>query len=558
MALQNSNYARDAVYIHDKLIESLYGLTGHYFTLNTTGRNAISIDKETGKYTPKTIVVNYVIDGDTVADFKDNLDYLEHILNRKDADISFNDEYDLFMIGDIHNLGLKEKHATWGLGSYEIVCENPLKYSKTVGEVTATKTNDGEQTFNINYLGTAPTEPVIEITPGAANSGSNYDQDAYLEFINVLNQKNNKNVSVGSSYPDGYATKVSCPDFDNVSISTLSADGWTISTGAGLFVGTFSDAYYKKGTGLSYKALYPSSYASGEYDADDPKDTNNILSKTLGSNLTNWLCNYGVRMWAPTIISGGSLKLTAVTSDSKETGVVIYKNSLDNLKGTVLYYVDDKIMGSDTIDLQQYSSSLGLTNRQSGIISRSGKSFFQDDVINKKRPQSAIVEQKLTGSFVYEASNNNISFSRLGQTYTFKVADLPIRRFTYARESGTDEYNKFNIGFKPNMISNTYGNLTMHVCGIDIMSLTKDAILNNWRILSPGNTYKLNTANLDLDRNIHNTDRGLYVPELAGIHNVEHSLLIEPEANTNFQCIYYNKTSGNDPQVKARYNTIYL
>jgi hypothetical protein len=216
-------------------------------------------------------------------------------------------------------------------------------------------------------------------------------------------------------------------------------------------------------------------------------------------------------------------------------------------------------MGSDVIDLQKYSSSLGLTDRQYAITSRSNKIYFQDDVVNKKRPQSAIIEQKVVGgTYIYGASNNNISFSKLGQTYTFKVADLPTRRFVYARESGSDSYSRFNIGFKPNMISSSLNNLTIQICGIDIMSLTKDTLINNWRILSPGNTYKLNSANIDLERTMQNTAGSLYIPELAGIHNVEHSLLIEPEASTSFKCIYYNKDSGNDPEVKVRYNTIYI
>jgi len=557
LALNNTNYARDAVYINGLLLELRDGLLGHYFTLRASGRDVVSQD-ESGKYGPKTITIEYAIDGDTVADFKENLDYLQHLLNRKDADISFNDEFGLFMIGDIHNLGLKEKHATWGLGSYEIKCENPFKYSKTVGEVTATKTTDGEQTFTIDYQGTVPTEPIIEVTPGAENTAYHFSQDAYLEFINVLNNKNNKNISIGSSFPDGTATKVSNPDFKRTSLVTLTQDGWLFTPNNGAASGSFNDPRYNKGSGLTYYAVYPTNYdTSGTYE--DPKDTKNMVYKTLSDSITNWLCNYSVRMWADDLLAGGSLKLSAQTTDSKETGVVIYKNSLDNLKGTVLYYVDDKVMGSDVIDLQKYSSSLGLTDRQYAITSRSNKIYFQDDVVNKKRPQSAIIEQKVIGgTYIYGASNNNISFSKLGQTYTFKVADLPTRRFVYARESGSDSYNRFNIGFKPNMISSSLNNLTIQICGIDIMSLTKDTLINNWRILSPGNTYKLNSANIDLERTMQNTAGSLYIPELAGIHNVEHSLLIEPEASTSFKCIYYNKDSGNDPEVKVRYNTIYI
>lgn len=558
MALNNSNYARDAVYIHDRLLETLTGLKDHYFTLNATGRDVVTVD-ETGKYNSKTITVNYVIDGATVEDFKDNLEYLEHILNRRDADISFNDEYSLFMVGDIHNLGLKEKHATWGLGSYEIVCENPLKYSKTISEVTATKTTDGTQTFSINYTGRASTQPIIEVIPGAAVSSRNYPQDANLEFINVQNLNNQKSISIGSSYPDGTTERIANPNFKTVTLIDLNSAGWTDITYCN--VATQSDPYYNKGTGLSYKALYPTNYDSGTHDEDDPKDTNATCYKTLSSNIYNFVCAYGVRMWAEELVSGGSLKLTARTTDGNETGVVIYKNSLDNLKGKVLYYVNGIVMGSDTIDLSKYSNSLGLTDRQNATVTRlsTGKIYFQDEVVNKKRPKSALVEQKVDGSYVYTQANNNIVFSKLGQTYTFKVADLPIRRFNYMRESGVDiGYNRIIIGFKTNMISSGYSNLTTQITGIDVLSVQNPSLLNNWGILTAGNTYQINPANLDLHRGMENSEIGIYAPEYVGLYNSENNLVINPESNNSFQCIYYNKTSGNDPGIKVKYNTIYI
>lgn len=558
MALNNTNYGRDAIYIYDKLLETLPGLKGHYFTLRAEGRDAINKDTD-GNYTSKTITVNYVVDGATAEDFKNNLDYLDHLLNREDADISFNDDYSNFMIANVRNLGLDEKYATWGIGSYEIVCENPFRYSKTINEVTATKVTDGEQTFRINYTGTVPTEPVIEVTPGAENTSTNYAQNMYLEFINILNTTNNKNVSIGSSFPDGEATLVSSPDFSRTGITTL---GWDFTPNGGFFQADFQDENYNRGAGLSYRAIYPYNWDDEDsHDPDDPKDCNNVLYKTLTTSITHFVATYSIRMYADTIATGGAIKLTAQTTDGKETGVVIYKNSLDNLKGTVLYYVDGKIMGSDSIDLQKYSSSLGLTSKEQAsgaVLSESGKVYFMDSVVNKKRPQSALIEPKVVGNYVYNASNNNVSISRLGHSYTFKVGNLPIRRYIYARESDVDSYNKFNIGFKPNMISTSYGNMVTHLCGLNIMSLTKDSILNNWRILSPGSTFILNSANLDLEQSMQNTDQGLYTPELVGVHNSEHSLLIEPKRGVAFKCWYYNKTSGNDPGIKAKYNTIYL
>lgn len=560
MALNNTNYGRDAVYINNLLLETQSGLNGHYFTLSTEGRDVVTKDQETGQYEPKVITVHYAIDGATASSFKDNLDYLQHLLNRKDADISFNDEYDLFMVGDIHNLGLEEKHATWGLGSYEIVCENPLKYSKTIGEVTATQVDDGEQFFSINYEGTAPMQPVILVTPGAENTSAIYPDDANLEFINVLKQLDNKNVSIGSSYPDQSASSVSNVNFKVASLMNLRNNGW-VGDLAYCTLLTKSDPYYNRGEGLSYKALYPSSYnAEGTEDPDDPAASNRLVYKSLSTAINNFVCAYGVRMWASSIIAGGSLKLTAKTTDNNETGVVIYKNSLDNLKGKVLYYVDGKVMGSDTIDLSQYSHSLGLTDRQNGIVSRMGKNYFQDEVVNKKRPRSTLVEPKFTGSYVYTPSNNNVIFSKMGQVYTFKVADLPTRRFTYMRESGTDiGYNQLNIGFKPNMISSSaYPALDMQITGIDILSLANSNLLNNWGILTAGNTFEINPANLDLYRCMEKSGDGIYAPEYVGLYNAENTLTVEPEYTTAFQVLYYNKTTGNDPEVKVKYNTIYI
>ena len=560
MALNNTNYGRDAVYINGLLLENQSGLNGHYFTLSTEGRDVVTIDQETGQYEPKVITVHYAIDGTTAASFNDNLNYLQHLLNRKDADISFNDEYDLFMIGDIKNLGLDEKYATWGLGSYEITCENPFKYSKTVSEITATKVAEGEQNFSINYSGTASTQPIVEVVPGASQTASIYPRDANLEFINILNQKNNKNLSIGSSYPDGDTTQICNYNFNTVNYTNIINDGWT-GDQSYIYMTSKTDSYANKGSGLSYRVLYPLSYnSSGTEDPDDPSASNIALSKSISSAMTNFVASYGVRMWASNILAGGSLKLSALTTDGRLTGVVIYKNSVDNLKGKVLYYVDNQIMGSDTIDLSQYSHTLGLTDRQTAIISKNGKNYFQDDIVNAKRSSLPIVEQKVSAAgYIYTPANNNVVFSKLGETYTFKVGNLPTRRFNYARENGTAvSHNVLQIGFKPNMVGPSYPNLELQITGIDVLQVEKSNLLNNWGILTAGNTFTVNPANLDLYRCRQNSGEGIYSPEYIGLYNAEDSLVISSGSITNFQCWYYNRTSGNDPQIKVKYNTVYL
>lgn len=562
MALNNDNYARDAVYINTLLLDNITGLKGHYFTLRATGREVVNKD-ENGNYAPKTITVDYVVDGTTVEDFKNRLDYLAHLLNRQDADISFNDEFDKFIIGDIHNLGLKEKHACWGLGSYEIVCETPFKYSKTIGEVTATKVTDGEQTFTVANTGDIPTQPMIEITPAGNFAGSRFTTLGNLEFLSIKNNANNKHLSIGSSYPDGNAEVVSDMNFKVMTSTIPIADGWS---GEMSYIAAkdATDANYNRGEGLTYRALYPTSYDTNpdNHDIDDPIDTNRTIYKSLSTALTNFVASYGVRMWASEILAGGSIKLTARTTDSKETGIVIYKKSLDDLKGKVLYLVDNQVMGSDTIDLSQYSHSLGLTERQSAYaasIAEGGKRFFQDEVVNRKRPKTGLIEPKVVGSYVYTPSNNNISFSRLGEVYTFKVADLPVRRFNYARESGTREtYNYLRIGFKSNMVSTSYPNLELQVTDINVISLTRDSLLNNWACLEAGSTFTIDPSNLELYKATLYTDKGVYAPEYVGINNSENTLLVDPKKSVAFYCLYYNKTAENDPVITARYNNIYI
>ena len=562
MALNNDNFARDAVYINTLLLDNLTGLKGHYFTLRASGRDVVNKD-ENGNYAPKTITVDYVIDGGTAEAFKERLDYLAHLLNRKDADISFNDEYDKFMIGDIRNLGLKEKHATWGLGSYEIVCQNPFKYSKTISEATATKVTDGEQRFTVANTGDLPTQPTIEITPAGNFAGSRFTTLSNLEFLSIKNNANNKLLSIGSSYPDGNAEVVSDMNFKVMTSTIPVADGWSGEISY-IAAKDAQDAYYNKGEGLTYKALYPTSYdtSSDTHDMDDPVDTNRTIYKYLSTAMTNFVASYGVRMWANSILAGGSIKLTARTTDSKETGVVIYKKSLDDLKGKVLYLVDGQVMGSDTIDLSQYSHSLGLTEQQAAIVisTREGlKQFFQDEIVNRKRPNTGIVEPKVVGGYVYTPSNNNISFSRLGEVYTFKVAGLPIRRFNYARESGTREtYNYLRIGFKSNMISTSYPNLELQVTDINVLSLTSDSLLNNWCCLEAGSTFTIDPSNLELYKSTLRTAEGVYAPEYVGINNSENTLMVDPKKSAAFYCYYYNKDTENEPVIVAKYNNIYI
>ena len=159
----------EALKINGKYIEEQ--ISG-YRTLSVQGREALSPDVttfETGvrdgseiqtkRYPQRIIVVTYQIDAKTNEEFREAYNQLGRILDVKDAELIFNDETDKYFIGTPCIIEAVTPGRNNVVGTFEIVCTDPFKYSCTEYEATP---NLEDGSILINYGGTYRAFPVLE------------------------------------------------------------------------------------------------------------------------------------------------------------------------------------------------------------------------------------------------------------------------------------------------------------------------------------------------------------------------------------------------------------
>lgn len=159
----------EALQINGEFIENI--IPG-YRTLNVSGRESLSRELttfETGtsdgetvknvRYPLRTITVKYQLMAKSNATFREAFNTLSSVLNVKDAELIFNDEPNKFFIGTPGEVGEIEPGTNSIIGTFELFCADPFKYSVEEYEVDPELT---ENTFLIDYSGTHKAFPVLE------------------------------------------------------------------------------------------------------------------------------------------------------------------------------------------------------------------------------------------------------------------------------------------------------------------------------------------------------------------------------------------------------------
>lgn len=143
-----------------------------YRTLSVQGREALSPDVEsyeTGvrdgsrlknkRYPERIIIVQYQLIADSNEAFREAYNQLGRILDVTEAQLIFNDEQDKFYIGTPCIIGAVPPGKNAVVGTFEILCTDPFKYS--VVEYEATPDMD-DGSVMIDYQGTYKSFPILE------------------------------------------------------------------------------------------------------------------------------------------------------------------------------------------------------------------------------------------------------------------------------------------------------------------------------------------------------------------------------------------------------------
>lgn len=144
--LQHDAFTLNGVYLEDVI--------SGYMTYLADGRE--SLDKKIETYTNGTdgetlkrtsfplrkIKISYVVQGTSLADLREKMHTLQDKLNVNNAVIVFNDDPDCYYIATpVMDNSIKDaKNAA--MGTFDLVCHDPFKYSKTLTQVDTTTHTD--------------------------------------------------------------------------------------------------------------------------------------------------------------------------------------------------------------------------------------------------------------------------------------------------------------------------------------------------------------------------------------------------------------------------------
>ena len=265
-------------------------------------------------------------------------------------------------------------------------------------------------TFTFDYKGTQPARPILRAEFASAKSGGDYTEDGDCGFVAFLD-------------PDENIIQLGNPDVINVDALNKNAtlansvfDAFTGWTNSGLTIADITDTYWENGTGQTQK------YAKG---------TGTLTRTTTGAigfefDIVHRLC-----VDAPA--QTGSFKLHLKNGANVIVGFEIEKTG-NGTAGTVKYILNDKVVGTDTVDLSYYNTNFGYCNRTPVYVNETYYTQVVTYVKKKKKKKKKVVTyvpntRAVQTGWNYTQSNLNSGISRDGGVVTFSIGGLADRTF---------------------------------------------------------------------------------------------------------------------------------
>lgn len=170
-AVEDTSLPSEALQINGTYLEEI---VEGYRTLYVSGRELLEQELTTTeltwrhgslyrsrRYPERVITVGYQLIAEDNEAFREAFIALAGALNVENAELIFADEQDKFFIGTPSGVGDIEPGRNAVTGEFEITCADPFKYS--IEEYEAEPTADSGKTFVIDYNGTAPSYPTLEV-----------------------------------------------------------------------------------------------------------------------------------------------------------------------------------------------------------------------------------------------------------------------------------------------------------------------------------------------------------------------------------------------------------
>lgn len=535
----------ESVSINGKYLEAI--IDG-YLTLGTSGRRSLgreldtysvgSADGETVKgdrFPSRKIKVNYVIQSDSEEELINSVNQLNNILNQDEADFIFRDEPDKFFTG----LALldaepkKYRHAV--KGTWTLYCAYPFK--RSVEPITLVSTTDASisgntATFVFDYNGTRPARPVLRARFASAKSGGDYTEDGDCGFVAFVDG-------------DEHIIQLGNPDVidvdaanKNEALVNSELDAFTGWTNSGKSITSITDQFWENGKGQTQN------YASG----------NGYIRRNIASTI-GFEYDMVHRLCVSDPSQIGTFKVLLKNGNKTVVGFSIEKTG-SGTGGTVKYIINDKVVGTDNIDLSYYNPHFGYCNRSPVYVAQTYYTQVVTYVKKKKKKKKKKVVSWVANTrwvqngWSYTQSNLNSGISRDGGVVTFSVGELADRTF---KSSDIDTMACTSLSIESTGSFNT--NAVRSVALVRKAGVPFAEIPN---VFTSGDIVEgdCNSANVYLHRK--GSTIGHLEPQYGALGNDWEDFELKPGRNA-IRAVWSNWVNANyKPVIEITYNEVFL
>lgn len=561
-ALQGQNYVwcdsgdTTLTWRHIPVLDEAVMLNGKYLeltidgysTLGTSGRRSLgrqldtysvgTADGETVKnstFPSRKITVNYVIQTDTEEELTEAINQLANILNQDECDFVFRDESDKFFSGYglLDSEPKKYRHAV--KGTWSLYCAYPFKRSNKLVELsskdpTVASVDAHSATFVFDYNGTLPAHPILRAEFASAKSGGEYNEDGDCGYVAFLDAEENI-IQLGNPEVldvDQYANAT----LINREFDTLS--DWTAS---GVTVGNITDQFWQNGKGQTQ------SYAKGT----------GSFTKSVGNGAINMEFDIVHRLCVSAANQTGKFECYAKNGNKIVVGFKIEKTG-SGTTGVVSYILNDKIVGTDSIDLSYYNTHFGYCNR-TAVYGTEYYSVYEKYYVKKKGKKKkkyhwVTYPRTVQTGWSYTQSNLNSGWSKDGPVVIFSVGNLPDRTF---KNSDVELTPSTSIAFN---ISGSFHTNGVHSCAMLSKAGVPFAEISN--VFTAGDVVEGDCNSADVMLYRKGSLEGHLEPQYGALGNDWEDFEIKPGKNI-IRAVWSDWVNTSyKPEIKIIFNEVYV
>ena len=517
-----------------------------YTTVITSGREGLPAELETysvgaadgtrvkSSYFPaRAIDIDFVLQGDSMDDLRAKLTKLNNILSVAEADVIFNDESDKFYTGYPLMKDSFEDYKNAAKGTWSLYCAYPFKRSVVVKTLSSADESgvvvgDSDATFTFNYSGSYPSRPLLKATFASRKQNGDYSEDGDCGFVAFLDAQENI-IQLGNPDVvdvDQYAK--------NSTLANSEFSALTSWTPTNVSVGQITDTYWNRGAGQTQQ------YAK-------PTGTATLKRTTTGA--VDYEFDIVHRLCVSAAGQTGTFEALTKNNGVTVTGFRIVKTG-NGTTGTVEYILNDKVVGTDSIDLSYYNSHFGYCNRTAVYTAQTYYVTVTKKIKKKKKKVKEKRTRTVQTGWNYTQSNLNSGWSKDGGVVTFSVGNLPDRTF---KDSDIELTAGLDIEFK---FTGAFHTNALHSCSMIAKAGVPFAEIPN--VFTAGDVVEAdcNDANVTLYR--AGSLDGHLEPRYGALGNDWEDFVIRPGQNT-IRAVWSNWVNTSyKPTIEIIFNEVYL